>query len=236
MRPFYALHAGAYDQLITDPVEPWVDAVHDSLGRSPALILDAGCGTGRHAAALVARGHRVDLVDASPELLAQAIARCPTARAREADLCTMDTQPIYDTVTCRGVLNDLITDGERRSALRSLAGSLVPGGRLFLDVREEGASRARADGVARTKQAESLTFVSRTTWSDGLLHVDETYERAGSVQRYHFTMRPWAKSELREALGECGLHDVRIGAGVGRRTPDRLFVVARLGEETPCRG
>ena len=49
-RPFYAAHAEAYDLLITDPVEPWVSAVHDRLvadGSAPATILDAGCGTGR---------------------------------------------------------------------------------------------------------------------------------------------------------------------------------------------
>ena len=51
-RPFSSRHADAYDLLITDPVEPWVDAVHDRLvraGRPRARVLDAGCGTGRHA-------------------------------------------------------------------------------------------------------------------------------------------------------------------------------------------
>jgi len=33
-RPFYSLHADAYDALITDPVEPWTDAVHDRLVRA----------------------------------------------------------------------------------------------------------------------------------------------------------------------------------------------------------
>ncbi|WP_433221719.1 class I SAM-dependent methyltransferase [Dactylosporangium sp. CS-047395] len=129
-RPFYALHADAYDLLITDSVQPWVDAVHDVLagaGRSTAFVLDAGCGTGRHAAGLIAKGHRVDVLDASAELLSQAAARCPQSRAMAADLCTMPAWPRYDAVTCRGVLNDMITDADRSSAVRSLAGSLVPG-------------------------------------------------------------------------------------------------------------
>ena len=52
-RPFYADYAEAYDLLMTDPVEPWVEAVHDRLlagGWPSAMVLDAGCGTGRHAA------------------------------------------------------------------------------------------------------------------------------------------------------------------------------------------
>ncbi|MHA6629757.1 hypothetical protein ACU61A_30325 [Pseudonocardia sichuanensis] len=39
-RPFYAAYASAYDLLVTDPVEPWVRAVHARLpGRVPACIL-----------------------------------------------------------------------------------------------------------------------------------------------------------------------------------------------------
>jgi SAM-dependent methyltransferase len=238
-RPFYALHADAYDLLITEPVDPWVDAVHDRLrsaGRSPASVLDAGCGTGRHAAGLIARGHRIDVVDASAELLALAAKRCPSARTFLADLCEMNIPSAYDAVTCRGVLNDMVTDQERVSAVRSLARSLTPGGLLFLDVREEQGSRQRADGAARSRQVElgdgdELTFTARTTWSQGVLQVEEHYDliRPGTpTQRssYFFTMRPWTEPELRAVLHGSGLRDVEISVGVGRRTPDRFFVVA----------
>ncbi|GAB3836858.1 class I SAM-dependent methyltransferase [Dactylosporangium cerinum] len=239
-RPFYALHGDAYDLLVTDPVEPWVDTVHDELtgsGRSPATILDAGCGTGRHAAGLIAKGHRVDLVDASAHLLDQAAARCPGSRVQLADLCLLRMPTAYDAVTCRGVLNDMLDDAERHSAVRALAGCLAPGGVLFLDVREAEASRLRADGVARSREVHfdeggRLTFVARTTWTGGRLTVEETYEldRPGERKReshYSFAMRPWTEPELRDVLRECGLHDVRVSPGVGRRTPDRLLVIAR---------
>jgi SAM-dependent methyltransferase len=65
-RPFYAAYGWAYDLLITHPVQPWaemVSAALDSAGiDAPARILDAGCGTGRHAAELAHRGYRVDLL------------------------------------------------------------------------------------------------------------------------------------------------------------------------------
>jgi len=238
-RPFYARHADAYDLLITDPVGPWVAAVHARLsraGRSPASVLDAGCGTGRHAAALIAKGHRVDVVDASPQLLALAARRCPSARAFLGDLCEMTPASGYDAVTCRGVLNDMITDEERVAAVRGLAGSLAPGGLLLLDVREQRASRQRADGAARSRRvdlggAAALTFTARTTWSAGRLRVEEHYDLAGPGvaalrSSYVFTMRPWTEPELRAVLHDSGLRDVEITAGVGRRTRDRLFVVA----------
>ncbi|WP_306213867.1 class I SAM-dependent methyltransferase [Actinoplanes sp. RD1] len=219
-RPFYRRHADAYDELVTDSVESWVAAVHSRV--SPrARLLDAGCGTGRHAAAFAALGHRVELADASPALLAQAARRCPGARTHLVDLCSARLAG-FDAVTCRGVLNDMITDAERAAAVGALAAALRPGGALFLDVREEGAARRRADGTEHTRTAGALTFTSRTTWRDGLLHVAERY---GDVP-YEFRMRPWPVTELTERLAAAGLRVAELGPGVGRRTPDRLFVVA----------
>lgn len=53
----------AYDLLVDDPVGPWIEVVEDALRRRaaplPARILDAGCGTGRHAAAFAALARAV---------------------------------------------------------------------------------------------------------------------------------------------------------------------------------
>lgn len=222
-RPFYHAHADAYDLLIADPVGPWVEAVHERAGAS---ILDAGCGTGRHAAALIALGHQVDLADASEPLLAQARARCPGSRAYLVDLRSMALPRRYAAVTCRGVLNDLITDADRDAALRAMAGCLQPGGLLLLDVRESEGSRVRADGQPRRRSVPGLTFTATTTWRDGLLDVEEEYESPEGRSGYRFTMRPWTEEEMRARLARAGFRSVDIGAGVGRRTADRLFVVA----------
>ena len=39
-------------------------------------------------------------------------------------------------------------------------------------------------------------------------------------------MRPWSSAELSAALRHNGMRHIDIAAGVGRRTADRLFVVA----------
>lgn len=238
-RPFYARHAQAYDLLVADPVEPWVEAVHEPLVRSgwpAAPVLDAGCGTGRHAAALAALGHRVDLADAAGGLLRQAAARCPGARTFHADLCSLDLAPAYQAVTCRGVLNDILADSDRDAVLRSLAAGLRTGGLLFLDVREQRGSRDRADATPRRQTVQlapdtRLDFISTVTWHDGLLHVHEQYTlRAGQQpaheSAYDFAMRPWTEDELVRRLSAAGFHDIEIRPGAGRKTPDRLLVIA----------
>jgi len=239
-RPFYAHHAQAYDLLVTDPVEPWVEAVHEQLvvaGSPTAAVLDAGCGTGRHAAALSAMGHRVDLADAAMDLLRQAVARCPEAHAFHVDLCAMDIGSVYQAVTCRGVLNDIIEDADRDAALRSLASALRPQGLLLLDVREVHGSRERANGTPRRRTVQlqpdaQLDFTSTVTWNSGLLHVHEQYalnaaaQQAPQVTAYDFVMRPWSQEELIHRLSAAGFQDIVIRPGVGRTTPDRLFVIA----------
>jgi chemotaxis methyl-accepting protein methylase len=52
----------------------------------------------------------------------------------------MPAPPHYDVITCRGVLNDLIIDADREAALWAMSRALRPGGFLFCDVREAGAS------------------------------------------------------------------------------------------------
>ncbi len=240
-RPFYDLHADAYDALITDPVEPWVQAVQELIqaaGISPASILDAGCGTGRHGEALIALGHRVTLIDASPALINIASRRCPGARVVCADLCQPDLDGTYDAVTCRGVLNDLVEAAERTAALSSFAELTRQGGLLVLDIRERTESARRADGEWRVTNAalddgKRLTFSSRPTWRRNRIEVEERYELRSadgqliSVHEYSFAMVPWTRAELEKGLSRVGFRQIELRPGVGRRTPDRILVVAQ---------
>lgn len=239
-RPFYDQHAEAYDALITDPIGPWVDAVDrrtEATGVSPARLLDAGCGTGRHAEALAQRGHHVALLDASARLLEIARGRCPEATAWQTDICAPTVDNTFDALTCRGVLNDLVLDEERDAVFDAFASLIDAGGLLFLDVRERVASAARADGEIRRNQASlpdgtTLVFASRPRWIDECIVVDETYEmthpdRGSTLHEYTFAMRPWAQEDLTNRLHAAGFVNIDIRPGIGRRTDDRLFVVAQ---------
>ena len=112
------------------------------------------------------------LLDASEALITIARRRCPRALAVVTDLCEPAITGTFAAVVARGVLNDLLTDGERDAALRSFARLTRPGGVLALDVREAAMSQRRADGTWRTTEVvlpngSHLRFVSRPTWNDG---------------------------------------------------------------------
>jgi len=132
-------------------------ALAQLVGGDPVRILDIGGGTGGFAVRLAGLGHRVTVVDPSPDALA-ALAR----RAREAavevegvqgDLAGLlallaeDDQP--DLVLCHGVLEVVDHPAAALAAIREV---LRPGGRLSLLVAQRHAAviaRAMAGHVAQ---------------------------------------------------------------------------------------
>lgn len=219
----------------TDPVEQWANAV-DALLAPPAHIYDAGCGTGRHAAALLARGHDVELADTSPDLLRVAARRCPGATTHLADIRRLPPDPRFDAVTCPGALDDLAGD-ERAAALRSLAGQLRSGGLLLLDVREA-CPQAEEAGLRRAGLTDVTVGASRsnrllvTARKPGRL---PTTPPLGTLTRVIGGLRRYG---LAPALGGSGL---LVALGLSERAndwdltvdaPDEA-VVAALAEVAP---
>jgi SAM-dependent methyltransferase len=92
--------------------------------------LDAACGTGRHAAYLRERGHRVIGVDSSPEMLDRARERVPEADLRTGALeeLPLDTASV-DLAVCALALTHA---RDIAPAIAELARVLRPGGRLIL--------------------------------------------------------------------------------------------------------
>jgi SAM-dependent methyltransferase len=82
----YRIWAPTYDgpNSAFDVDAPVVGAILDTLPAGAAL--DAACGTGRWAAALAGRGHRVVGVDSSPDMLERARERVPHGEFRSGEL------------------------------------------------------------------------------------------------------------------------------------------------------
>ncbi|XVU21346.1 methyltransferase domain-containing protein [Actinoplanes sp. CA-054009] len=111
--------------------------VHEILAALPAgVALDAACGTGRYTAFLADQGHQVIGVDSSPDMLARAGERAPTADLREGDLHKLPVPDDHvDVVVCALALTHLPDPGP---AITEFARVLRPGGHLVItDVHHE---------------------------------------------------------------------------------------------------
>ena len=113
-----------------DVIEHVVDSER---GPGPWRMLDAGCGTGRHAIELARRGHEVTGVDRSASMLAVA-ERGPGVRYRHGDLRDLELGETFDAALCLfAVLSYQLTDGDVAASFRSLRRHLDAGGVLVCD-------------------------------------------------------------------------------------------------------
>ncbi|MEL7207836.1 MAG: class I SAM-dependent methyltransferase [Actinomycetota bacterium] len=136
-----AEYDGRWDRLAADgnQVHGEADLV-DSLG--PSSVLDAGCGTGRVALELAARGRYVIGVDNDADMLALAEAKSSTIEWILADLSTVDLQTDFDVVVMAGDVLNYVRPGDESMVVTNLAAHLAPSGRLVC-----GASLAEPDQI-----------------------------------------------------------------------------------------
>jgi SAM-dependent methyltransferase len=131
-RGVFAALAGRYDEL--RPLDAVWSAVFDALVELGRLdrgrVLDIGCGTGRVAEALAARGARAWGVDPSPEMLAVARSRnVPGGGFKQADAERLPFKAgWFDAALMRQVVHHVDLAGAFAEAHRVLA----PGGRLAI--------------------------------------------------------------------------------------------------------
>jgi SAM-dependent methyltransferase len=135
-------HAQLYDLFYRDkPYEQEAAFVDDALRRAAdgpiASVLELACGTGSHALALARKGYRVEGVDSSEDMLAQArskaVAAGVAADFRAQDMRGLPTpgQP-FDAVVCLfDSIGYVATNEGLEQALEGVHRSLRPGG-LFL--------------------------------------------------------------------------------------------------------
>jgi SAM-dependent methyltransferase len=251
-RPFYAEYAWAFDLLIDRPV--WTESAAIAAwlverGVLPgAEILDAGCGTGRYSNELARRGYIVHGIDLSPELI-EVAKRSIGEPAGSVSFGVGNIVALpsnrYAGILCRGVLNDIVEDDQRKAVFVAFSRALRPTGVLIVDVREWEASakrKAREPLFRRRLSTErgELTFTSVTAldpenrqllMSERHALVDQGNER---VSDYQFVMRCWERPELEVLLAGHGFGNVRyFGAydpGIEVGATDRLVTVAQLSD------
>jgi SAM-dependent methyltransferase len=97
----------------------------------PASVLDAGCGTGRVAIELAARGIEVVGVDLDPPMLAEARTKAPQLEWVEADLLAVSLDRQFDVVAMAGNVMIFVRPGSEQRIVANLARHIRSGGLLI---------------------------------------------------------------------------------------------------------
>jgi S-adenosylmethionine-dependent methyltransferase len=176
-------------------------------GGAPARIVDVGGGTGGFAVPLAQLGHRVEVIDPSPDALAALDRRAREADVADrvsgqqgdlADLATLldaDRGGQVDLVLCHGVL-EVVDDPA--AALATLASVLRPGGHLSLLVAQRHAAVVARAMAGHFQAARDL--------------LDDPAARAGTRGGHRFTAEELQPMLATADLATVAVHGVRVFA------------------------
>jgi SAM-dependent methyltransferase len=241
----FANYARQYDEEVyTQGTQGEVDFLEQELEQDRSrAVLDIGCGTGRHAIELAARGYQVTGVDLSAAQLARAREKAHEAGVsvdfRQADARELGFAEAFDLamMICEGAFPLMETDEMNFSILRGACRALKPGGKLLLTTLNALFPLARAAqqqaGESDGNGAPAFDLVTFRAQS-ALEFADDD----GVAQTIRCSERYYAPSEMRWLLGTLGMTEIGIYAcELGRFSRDRapgfddfeLLVIARKG-------
>lgn len=172
---FFDRYASRYDdEVFTKNTEAEVAFIIAHAAPPPGgMLLDLGCGTGRHSVALAERGYRVTGVDISDGMLAVARQRAEAADVDvtfiRADAVDFVQPEAFDTAIClcEGAICLLAEQDDPlqhdATILGNLAASLAPGGTLMLNVLSAlRIIRATSDEAVADGDFDPLTLTERS--------------------------------------------------------------------------
>lgn len=215
--------------------------------KTGALILDAGCGNGRHSMPLALAGFRMVAVDRSRVLLSAGRRAAGGAKWPHFVCGSYAALPLqsntFDAVLWLGTALGYLGEGGDRMALREFRRVLAPRGRLVIETLHRDALGVRL----REREERPLPM-------GGTLCFDRRFDRARGVmyeeQRLHDGARPeqarayelcvYGEDELRRMLEDAGFEVVGRHASLrGESEPSPvtpLVLVAQVREADARRG
>jgi SAM-dependent methyltransferase len=187
---------------------------------SAKRLLDVGCGTGRHAAALVSEhGFEVDGLDIESGFLEIARERCPNGKFFHGDMTSFDLGSSYDAVLCLFSSIGYVCTLERLTlAARSIRRHVAPGGVAIIepwftpDVFRGGAVHMtivdREDlKISRVNRTE---IRGRISWMEFQYLVADPSEIRHLKEVHELGL--FTREEMLHALRAGGFHEVEFDA------------------------
>jgi SAM-dependent methyltransferase len=185
-------------------------------------MLDAGCGVGRHALEFARRGYITTGVDLSEEMLELARERAKGVSAVsfvEADLRSLNLAREFDAAVLLDSTLGLHEDGETVEILRRLSASLVPGGRLVVEVlnRDFVLDEMPARKWLETPVAVILDDVSFHAETSRLRIKRSVAPHGQKAVEFSYSLRLYALHELRVLVSLAGFEVVEVSGSIHQR-------------------
>ncbi|WP_327010189.1 class I SAM-dependent methyltransferase [Dactylosporangium sp. NBC_01737] len=141
---------------------PGILALLEPVRAGGGVVLEIGCGSGLLTKRLVEAGHRVIATDASPAMLDLTRAAVPGAEDIRTLVLPDDPLPAVDAVVGIGhALNYLPDKAAVHRALVAIAGALLPGGLLAVDLCDLEWGAARQGAMAQGRVGDDWAIVTR---------------------------------------------------------------------------
>jgi SAM-dependent methyltransferase len=197
-------------------------------------VLDLACGHGRISNRLAARGAVVTGLDANAKFLERARADA-VAFGVEVDYLLGDMRSLpwtdtFDRIVCWFTSFGYFGDEENRRVLSEANRVLHPDGRLLIDVNNR-------DRMIQGLRSEFVTEVDGAFMIDrhsldvaaNLLHTERVVVADGRTDRFHYSVRLFTFTELRDWLIQAGFRQVEAFGADGEPfslESRRMIVVA----------
>jgi SAM-dependent methyltransferase len=192
-------------------------------------ILDAGCGTGRHVAALREEGFLAHGADASEEMVAKARAVGDPewfCEWRMGDAPPADLKAPFDAATCLGNTWSMLTEeGDAERAAAALRGLLEPGGLLLVGLKALAIRKESGNPYLPLLRREHeggllyfVRFVDFDTAREDLCDFHMVVVRGdaeGPMEHRTRPMRVWSPEGLIRCFEQAGFPNVRVSARLG---------------------
>jgi len=214
-----------YDEIATSFNEkrqqPWCEVVQfiKTMPPTAGLILDLGCGNGRHTLALLEHGFKVVAMDLSYKILQIAKTRAKEKKpAKEVMFINGDGRALpvrpeaFEAILMIAVIHHLPTKEERKKMLEGIAAKLTKKGKALISCWLRTHPRFRKEDLREEIAAGKKDVIVPWTMPNGK-----------KVQRYYYLFDP---EELEELCEEAGLEKVK-----GEKANHNFFLTVKKKKE-----
>ncbi|MCA9668815.1 MAG: methyltransferase domain-containing protein, partial [Myxococcales bacterium] len=202
-----------------------VDFIEESLQPTPeSEMLDIGCGPGRHAIELAARGYNVTGYDRSLPLLIRAADNAQQRGVQvnfvQSDFRELAYQERFDAAYCMHTTFGYFDDDSNRKMIVAINNGLKTGGRLLLDVANRDYAikdlPARiwweGDGCVVLEEVDFNYFTSRIITKRSVVFED------GRHLEQEISIRSYSLHELGKILHHAGFRVLEVSGHMAHRT------------------